>query len=205
MIKTIIKVVLLLLLLAVLIWIGFYSGVIKIAPKNVSFHQERSAILNRLRTIGSIELVNYNSNEIVQDTLTKSTKIDSSLKTRTPVLFSVNYEASACIDLGKINEKDISQQDSSIIILLPSPTICNTKINNDSLKVYDSNLTEKDLNPEIINRADEKIQNLLDSENFKTILINKAKTNLNKILLPILKGITDKTIKIIFGKSSQEL
>ncbi len=198
MIKTVLKVSFLLLLLAVLIWIGFYSGVIKIAPKNVSFDQERSAILNRLHSIGKIELMNYNSNEIIKDTLIKQAKADSSVKTKMPVLFSINYEASACVDFGGITEKDISQQDSSIIILVPLPTICNTKINNDSLQIYNSNLTEKDLNPEVINRSDEKIQKLLDSESFKTFLINKAKTNLNKILLPLLKGVTDKSIKIMF-------
>lgn len=198
MIKTVLKVSLLIVLLGTLIWIGFYSGVIKIAPKNVSFNQERSAILNRLNAMGNIELVNYSSNKIIKDTLTRSAKTDSSLKIRKEILLSINFEASACVSLNTVAKKDISQQDSSITVLLPSPTICNTKINNDSLKIYNSDLTVKDLDPKIINNADNQINALINSEVFSSEIINKAKTNLKKILLPVLKGATDKALKFIF-------
>lgn len=199
MIRYSIRLIVLGFILAGLILIGISTGLINISVIDESSFNEHKIVLQRIEEIGNLELVRYNLNDVVEESIVRKLIDIDNLAPDSKVLLIINGEAAACIDLKKITSENISEDEENLYLSLPQPEICYAKVNHNQSKIYDINLTARLLNPELIDTAFKNAENKIKDEAIKLGIINQAKENAKKVLVPLLKDIVKKNIVISFS------
>lgn len=199
MIRYSIRLIVLGFILAGLILIGISTGLINISVIDESSFNEHKIVLQRIEEIGNLELVRYNLNDVVEESIVRKLIDIDNLAPDSKVLLIINGEAAACIDLKKITSENISEDEENLYLSLPQPEICYAKVNHNQSKIYDINLTARLLNPELIDTAFKNAENKIKDEAIKLGIINQAKENAKKVLVPSLKDIVKKNIVISFS------
>lgn len=88
-------------------------------------------MVQKITNMGKLELVKYAMKDIVEKKEVHTILPDER------VLFLAVGEVAACIDLTKVKQDDIIQTGDSVIVTLPEPEICYTKLDHQQSKVYD--------------------------------------------------------------------
>lgn len=184
--------------LIVIIIFGLSSGIFNFSIINNSAISDHSLVLQKIEEVGNLELVRYNFNDVIEESVVRKLFNIDNLAPDSKVLVIVNGEASACVNLKEVKNADIKTEGDNIIITLPAPTICYTKINHDRSKVYDANFTARMFNPELIDKAYQQGELKIKDEAIKLGILEQAKVNARKLLGAFLGGITRKNIKIEF-------
>ena len=184
--------------LIVIIILGLSTGVFNFSVIKNSDVSEHRLVLQRIEDIGNLELVRYNFNDVVEESVIRKLFDIDNLAPDSKVLVIVNGEAAACVNLKEVTKNDIKTEGNDIIITLPPPVICYTKINHDRSKIYDANFTARIFNPELIDKAYKQGEIKIKDEAVKLGILAQAKENARKLLGPFLGGITKKNIKIEF-------
>ncbi|MGA7839194.1 MAG: DUF4230 domain-containing protein [Ignavibacteriaceae bacterium] len=184
--------------LIVIIILGLSTGVFNFSVIKNSDVSEHRLVLQRIEDIGNLELVRYNFNDVVEESVIRKLFDIDNLAPDSKVLVIVNGEATACVNLKEVTKNDIKTEGDDIIITLPTPVICYTKINHDRSKIYDANFTARIFNPELIDKAYKQGEIKIKDEAIKLGILEQAKKNARKLLGPFLGGITRKNIKIEF-------
>jgi hypothetical protein len=114
-------------------------------------------------------------------------------------LFLAVGEVTACIDLTKIKRADIKQTKDSVIIYLPQPEICYTKLDHQKSRVYDISGAwfeddAKDMVEGVYKLAEKRI---LDNARQMDVL-GMARQNAQLIFKPILQSISGKAVSLNF-------
>ena len=120
----------LLILLAVWAWEKFKS--FKNPFGDAEPEVSHSVLLQKITSMGKLELVKYNFRDVVESRIKKDFLPDAK------VLLIVTGEATGCLDLTKIRVADITEQDSILVVHLPKPEICSFKIDHSKSKVYNT-------------------------------------------------------------------
>ena len=184
--------------LVIIIILGFSSGIINFSIIKSGNLSDHSLVLKKIEDIGNLELVRYNFNDVIEESVVRKLFDIDNLAPDSRVLVIVNGEAAACVNLKKVTKEDIKSEGDNIIITLPQPTICYTKINHDRSKIYDANFVARMFNPELIDKAYRQGEIKIKDEAIKLGILDQAKTNAKKLLGTFLKGITKSNIKIEF-------
>src|SRR5690606_23950795 len=87
-------------------------------------------VVEKLESLGKIELVKYYIKDIVEHEVIKSWWPDPK------VVLIISGEVVGCIDLTKVDSSSISIAPDKVTIKLPLPEICYFKVNHDESKVY---------------------------------------------------------------------
>ena len=197
MFKLIIKLVLLISLIVILIIVGISSGVINIS-KIENTNNIGKEISSKLDEIGNLQLIKFNINYTIIDTVKNDSLISNKLSFNNKIFAVINGDVETCINLKGIGKNDIKFDKDTILISLPAPFLCNIKINYEQSKYYDSNFNAHSLNQVFINQYFPNMENNLKAEAIQQGILDKSKENAKKILLPILKEISKKKIVIEF-------
>src|SRR5271165_4631824 len=88
-------------------------------------------MVQKITSMGKLELVKYEMKDIIDQREVHPILPDSR------VLFLAVGEVTACIDLTKVKKSDITQGKDTVIVFLPQPEICYTKLDHEKSKVYD--------------------------------------------------------------------
>lgn len=196
------KLIIAAVILIILIILGISSGLINFNIVKITTESNQQLVLNKIEKIGNLELVRFNFNDVIEESIVRKIFDIDDLAPDSKVLVIVNGEAAACVNLLEVTKDDIKLNGDDIQLTLPVPTICYAKINHDRSKIYDANFIAKVFNPELIDKAYREGEIKIKDEAIKLGILNQAKINAKKLLGALLKGVTKKNIIIDFKKES---
>ncbi len=184
------------MLIRLAVIIGFIVFVIYyIKNQYLASHTEvtETGMVQRITSIGKLELVKYTMKDIVEQKEIHSILPDSK------VLFLAVGEVTACIDLTKVTKSDIQQSRDSVIVYLPQPEICNASLDHQKSKVYDISgawfqESAKNMVESVYKIAEAKILNNARQMN----VLGMARQNAQLIFKPLLENISGKKVVLRF-------
>lgn len=184
-----------LLLLAIVLGI-VAGGYFFLKDRFFASHKElkEDVMIEKIIAMGKLELVKYAMKDVIEQKEVRAILPDKR------VLFVAVGEVTGCIDLTKLQKKDIVQvgQDS-VTIVLPDPEICYVKLDHQKSKVYDVSGTwfqddTKDMVEGIYKIAEQRLlKNAADMQ-----ILSKTKQNALLIFKPMLENISGKKVTITF-------
>lgn len=153
--------------------------------------------ITEIKAIGKMELVKINVKDVLEYSIKRDYLPDSK------VLLVVSGEIAGCIDLTKIQLKDVVHSDSLIYITLPHPEICYEKIDHSRSKIYNANTyflldNEMALTQLVYKRAEQYFQ----SDSIRQIVFKETEINADKVLKPLLENISKKKVVLSFSKKT---
>ncbi len=181
-----------------LIIFGIITGMLSISILDYKENSEHKMILSKMEETGNLELVHYNFNDIAEESVKRKLLNMDNLAPDSKVLFIINGEAAACINLKEVNSEDIHIGRDKIVIYLPAPELCYAKINHDNSKVYDANLTARVLNPELIDKGYRDAEKNIREKAVSLGIYEQAKQNAEKLVHALLSSVSTKEIELKF-------
>lgn len=150
-------------------------------------------MVQKITSMGKLELVKYAMKDIVEKKEVHTFLPDEK------VLFLAVGEVTACIDLTKVKQEDITQNKDSVIVVLPQPEICYAKLDHQQSKVYDITgawfpSNARDMVEDVYKIAEKKIL----EESKKMNITGKARDNAQLIFKPLLESISGKKVVLKF-------
>lgn len=179
------------LFLAALVVIGWflllrYEG----RPSEESKHQ---LLLERMETIGKLELVKYRFSDVLEHKNISTYLPDAS------VLLIIKADAVGCVDLTKLRSQDIEVRGDSVTIRLPEPEICYVKIDHSASKVYDTKMAffrEAKLVDEAFKSAEKAIYKEVENSD----MLSQTRESALHVFRPLLEGLGFKKIRLSFDQ-----
>jgi hypothetical protein len=152
-----------------------------------------TGMVQKISSMGKLELVKYTMKDIIEQKEIHQILPDSK------VLFLAVGEVTACIDLTKITKSDIRQTKDSVVVYLPQPEICYSKLDHQKSRVYDISGVwfedgAKDMVESVYKLAEKRI---LDNARQMDV-IGMARTNAQLIFKPLLQSISGKAVVLKF-------
>ncbi len=181
-----------------LIIFGVITGMLSISLLDYKEENEHQMVLSKIEETGNLELVHYNFNDIAEESIKRKLLNIDNLAPDSKVLFIINGEAAACINLKDVKSEDIHVGRNKIIIYLPGPELCYAKINHDQSKVYDANLTARILDPELIDKGYKDAEKNIREKAISMGIYEQAKQNAEKLVHALLSSVTNKEIELKF-------
>jgi len=166
--------------------------------KNSFFASRREmkedVMVEKITAMGKLELVKYSMKDVIEQKEVRSVFPDKR------ILFVAVGEVTGCIDLAKLQKKDIVPAGpDSVTVFLPQPQICYVKLDHQKSKVYDVSGVwfqedVKDMVEGIYKIAEQRLlKNASDMQ-----LLQKTKQNALLIFKPMLENISGKKVGVLF-------
>ena len=178
--------------------VGFAAATVVLSMRSCQLIQpdrpvtDHNIVIEKVTGLGKMELVQYQFQDVVSHEVVKDWWPDPK------VLLFVKGEAVGCVDFTKIDSTSItSLGDSALIVRLPQPEICYTKINHDSSKVFDTRYTfweEAEMVEEAYKLAEKEILHAA----LQAKIIENAKTQAETMLKPMLEVLTGREVRLQF-------
>lgn len=189
------------LLVVVLPWtllliIGFFWFRQCTGPEKEEENDEKEVVthnmvIEKIESIGKLELVKYHIKDIVEHTTEMNWWPDPK------VVLMVSGDVAGCVDLKSLDSSDVSIGKDQITVILPHPEVCYFKINHDDSKVY--NIEDRFLSESsLIDKAYRQAEAQIKSAALKMGLLEETKSNAQKLLKPMLENMTGKKVSIVF-------
>lgn len=163
-------------------------------------------ILEEILQIGKLELVKYQVKDIVEIrqsevNLLESLLIDASLYNPSRALLIISGEIVACIDLKKIKHEDIIENNNRIIIRLPEPEICYTRIDHSRSRLYDLHIGAfSGVNSSVLlQTAYQEAEKKLEQAARQSKLLDQCRQSAQHLLKPILQRLSNKSIVLTYA------
>ena len=156
--------------------------------QTVTSHQ---ATLERVEALGRLELVRMNIRDVMEHKLMRQWLPDAS------ALLIISGEAAGCIDLQKIEARDIVVKRDTLKIKLPAPEICYCKIDHKNSKVYK---TQYDYftGINLVDSAYKEAEKQLWQTALESGILNQTKENAITLLKPFFEGLGFKQVEVYF-------
>ncbi|PIQ21986.1 MAG: hypothetical protein COW65_05770 [Cytophagales bacterium CG18_big_fil_WC_8_21_14_2_50_42_9] len=186
----------LIMLLAVFVWRSCKDTLL--GTTNPATQINHNTVLTSIESLGKMELVRYNFKDVVE----YNKEISQWLPNSKSVLI-VAGEAVGCIDMSQITIQDIVfTNDSTITIELPEPEICYFKVDHNKSKVFaleNTYFQDATLVDEGYKYAEKNVRQAAINSG----ILEQTAENANKILKPMLEGITGKKVVLIRKQTTQ--
>ncbi len=186
------KFLILLIVIVALIAVGIFFLKDKLFGSRKEFHED--VMVQKITAMGKLELVKYSMKDVIEQKEVRSILPDKR------ILFVAVGEVTGCIDLTKIQKKDIVKVgEDSVTVTLPNPEICYVKLDHQKSKVYDVsgtwfNVDVQDMVEGIYKIAEQRLlKNASDMQ-----LLQKTKQNASLIFKPMLENLSGKKVGLIF-------
>jgi hypothetical protein len=153
---------------------------------------KQSLVLKEVTAIGKMELVNFRFKDVVESQLQKT------LLPNAKALLVISGEVIGCIDLSKINNESLTFKADSLIIKLPAPEICTSKIDHSESRVYDVSLFSLLDQSQLIDEAYKKAELQINDSALQMGIIEQTKQNADKILKPMFEKIAGKKVRLSY-------
>ena len=155
---------------------------------------KEDVMVQKITSMGKLELVKYSMKDVIEQKEVRTILPDKR------ILFVAVGEVTGCIDLTKVQKKDIvAAGEDSVTVFLPQPQICYVKLNHQKSQVYDVSGTwfpsdTKNMVEGIYKIAEQRLlKNASDMQ-----LLQKTKQNALLIFKPLLENISGKKVGVIF-------
>ena len=197
------------LLLTVVAWV-LMTGRLPFYPKGTDSSTEdvrHDVVLQRLESLGKLELVRYQFKEITE--LKNTSQWKMFLRSYSPDMKAAlitTGEAVGCIDLTKLSIDDITILADSMVINLPPAELCYYKIDLENSRIYDletgylaTDEEERRFVEEIYRSAEKQIKKAALDSGIKS----QTRASAMKFLKPFLEEVSGKRVKIDFKLSAE--
>jgi len=169
------------------LFIGWFLFGKKSAPEEVIVNNDIA--ITKIQAIGKLELVKLNVKDVLEYTIKRDYLPNSRM------LIMINGEMAGCIDLQRIDSGDVTQFKDSIILYLPQPEVCYTKINHNKSKVYNATTyLWLDNETELVETLYKKADTYFSSDSMKAIITAETKKNAPNVLVPLLENLAQKKV-----------
>ncbi len=185
------------IIVILLIAIIFYQDKLQLITSNGETNIESTTILERIESIGKIELVKYSFKEILE--ITRKTPEFLSIFKLGPdskAVLITSGEAVGCIDLSEISSEDLIQQGDTLLITLPQPELCYYKVDLENTKLYSLQTGFFTEESKFVEEAYRQAERQIKEAALQSNIIEQTKSNADLILKPILEKISGKKIII---------
>ncbi|MFW5760752.1 MAG: DUF4230 domain-containing protein [Cyclobacteriaceae bacterium] len=152
-----------------------------------------TTMLERIETMGKVELVKYNFKEVLE--ITRKTPEFLNIFKLGPdskAVLITSGEAVGCIDLTKVESKNIIEQQDSIIITLPQPELCYYKVNLEDSKLYSLQTGFFTEATEFVQDAYRQAEKQIKEAALQSNIMEQTRTNAELILKPLLEEMSGK-------------
>jgi hypothetical protein len=165
----------------------------KAPAKQENYHQ---MVVEKIESLGKLEVVKYSFRDVLEHKRNKSVwGVNFPSKT----LLIIGAEAVACIDLTKVSVADIDTSAGKLKVRLPQPEICYVKVDHERSKVYNTEMSIfDDAESGLIDEAYREAESYIRAEVDKTAILQNARTNTVKLLVPLLETISNRELTIEF-------
>ncbi|MDN5212871.1 DUF4230 domain-containing protein [Fulvivirgaceae bacterium BMA12] len=196
------------LLLTVVVWVlitgklPFYQG-----HSGENTEVKHDVVLQKLVSLGKLELIKYQFKEITEVKNTSQWKIFfHSYSPDMKAALITSGEAVGCMDLTKIMAQDVVLSTDSLIISLPPPELCYYKIDLENSRIYDletgylaTDEEERAFVEEVYKSAEIQIKNAaLDSG-----ILLQTQSNAKQFLTAFLEEISGRKVRLNFKLSAE--
>ncbi len=151
-----------------------------------------NALLQKITSMGKLELVKYNFRDVVES------KIKKDLLPDAKVLLIVSGEATGCLDLTKIRVADIEEGSDTLVVRLPEPEICNYKIDHSKSRVYNTEYAFLDEGV-LIDQAFRKAESEVIRNAQAMGILEQTKKSAEQILKPFLEDVAKKKVVLRYA------
>jgi Protein of unknown function (DUF4230) len=202
MIRTLIRIVFLILLIAgsIAVYNKFFY---RPEPPTQAPVITQTTVLQQITRIGKLELVHYNFKDILEYEQKRELIENKTLKEWIPltiplesakVVLIVRGEAVGCIDLTKIKATDLVIQGDTLVAFLPEPELCYYRLNHDQSKIYD--VKNVDEQAAMISDAYKKAESQIQKSALEMGILEQTRSNAGRILQPLLEKASGKHVLI---------
>ena len=161
-------------------------------------------ILQRVETLGKLELVKYNFKEITQLNESLAEFVGIKFFESNIVLISKG-EAVGCIDLTKITATDITDQGDTVYVSLPPPEICYFKLAMDDTQIFSLRTATFSDDREFIGKAYKIAELEIKEAALSSGILEQVKNNAVLVLKPLLEEITDKPVVLRYQMPPEKI
>ena len=192
MLKKIIRLTPLLLIIAFAIFVWEKVKNFKNPFADGEIEVSHSVLLQRITSMGKLELVKYNFRDVVES------KIKKDLLPDAKVLLIVSGEATGCLDLTKIRVADIEEGSDTLVVHLPEPEICNYKIDHSKSRVYNTEYAFLD-EAQLVDKAFQKAESEVVQNAQSMGILEQTRKSAEQILKPFLESVSKKKIVLRYA------
>ena len=181
-------------------WFWHNWSVIDLFPNKTNGEtQIHTVVLQRLETIGKIELTKYQFQEVTEiQKVGKDFYNLFKLENDSRAVLISRGEAVGCIDLTKLDARHIQDLEDSLVVQLPHPELCYFKLDLENTRVYalETGLftSEKDFIENAYQSAEQQIR----ESAIQSGILKQAKENAEIVLKPLLEEISGKKVILIY-------
>lgn len=163
----------------------------------------QNLVLERMEEMGKLELTKYHFQEITEiqkvgRDFYNLFKLEGDSKA---VLIS-NGEAVGCLDLTKMEIKDLQVEGDSLLVQLPAPEICYFKLNLDKTRVYALETGIFTSEKSFVERAYKNAESQIKESALNSGILDQTKESAELILKPLLEQLTGKKVVLVYDFAS---
>ncbi len=182
------------------LWFWYNWPEIDLFPKKqVNETHLSSLVLERMETIGKLELTKYQFQEITEiQKVGKDFYNLFKLENDSRAVLISRGEAVGCIDLTKMEVKHIQLSGDTLIVQLPPPELCYFKLDLDKTTVYALETGIFTSEKAFIEKAYQTAEQQIRESALHSGILQQAKENAETVLKPLLEEISGKQVILIY-------
>ncbi|ELR69977.1 hypothetical protein C900_04500 [Fulvivirga imtechensis AK7] len=155
----------------------------------------RSAVLQKIESLGKLELVRYNFKEITEVTeLSKEYFRIFKLGPDSRIALISEGQAVGCIDLTKIKEDDITMKNDTLYVRLPPAEICYYKLDMENTRIYSLQTNPLKDEKAFIQKAYRYAERDIKESALSSGILEQTRNNAELILKPFLEQTSGKVV-----------
>ena len=187
------------------LWFWHNWSEIDLFPKKQT-NQLHSVVLERMETIGKLELTKYQFQEITEiQKVGKDFYNLFKLENDSRAVLISRGEAVGCIDLTKMEAKHVQLVADTLIVQLPPPELCYFKLDLDKTRVYALETGLFTSEKAFIQKAYQTAEQQIRQSALQSGILQQAKENAEIVLKPLLEEISGKQVILIYDLNTIRL
>lgn len=175
-------------------WAGSWFAFREEVPVETISHH---VVLQEIEKMGKLELVRYNFKEITELNEKNRRYLGLFEVPDSKVVIISHGEAVGCIDLQKIQQRDVRSQGDTVLVRLPDPELCYYKLDMENTRIYS---VEKQVyfkkEAELMQRALRLAEREMRDAALRSGILDQTRENAESILRPLLENVSGK--KVLF-------
>ncbi len=157
------------------------------------------AVLKAFEKQGKLQVIKMYLEQVHKEEIVRDLFGIDYLAPDSRTLVSFTSVATACVDLTKVTENDISYDGKTLTIMLPQPELCDQPyIIPDSFQVYDQNLVAMVLDPQQEITAQAKAIQLAGDKALDNDILGLARDQAESVVEKFLSAVTNVPVTVSY-------
>ncbi len=187
-----------LLICGYLVW-NNWSNINFLPQSSTNDSEVQNLVLERIEDLGKLELTKYHFQEITEiQKIGKDFYNLFKLEGDSKAVLISNGEAVGCLDLTKLEIKDLQMNGDTLLVQLPAPEICYFKLDLNKTRVYALETGMFTNEKGFIEKAYKSAESQIRESALSSGILTQTKEHAELILRPILEQISNKQVILVY-------